>query len=334
MTQRRRTTEEPDLAALALAFVVQVQGSWTPEAVQGWRAQIARHGHTPADQEVETALVQARAQFYEGTTHFFLCMGRPCRQRQKFTIAADELPQLAATAPLTLSATECQGPCKQAPVATLRVGQRSEMFAQFKQPAYWQSVLDFARRAASASTLLIDPRAAEPFRFDPVHDHEPTSVPLRKLQFLLGHFQGEGQEVTVTGPSAFYKEVVGTWEVTGHCLGLRMGVTYPLADGRKDTHSAFVAIGVNPATDHIEARAYTDGGNRHDFHLQIEGDTLMFADRPAAHMQAQRARKILRPTAYGFEERLEIDHGSGQFEPHYVIAMHRVAPAPSRSEGR
>ena len=331
--QQRRASTESDLDALALAFVVQVQGSWTQEALQGWRAQLAQQKHTPEDHEIEAALARARQQFYEGTAHFFLCMGRPCRQRQKFDTSAQELQRLAAATPLTLSTTECQGPCKQAPVATLRVGPRSEMFAQFKQQADWQTVLDCARRAASASTLLIDPGEAQPFQFDPVHDHEKVSVPLRKLDFLIGHFQGEGEEVTVTGPSAFLKEVVGTWEAVGHCLTLRMGVTYPLADGHKDTHTAFVAIGVNPTTDHIEARAYTDGGNMHDYHLRIEGETLMFDDQPATHLQAQRARKIIRPTADGFEERLEIDYGEGRFEPHYVIAMHRVAQAPRRSEG-
>jgi hypothetical protein len=198
------------------------------------------------------------------------------------------------------------------------------MFAEFKQQADWQIVLDFARRAAAAGTLLLDPGAAQPFQFDPVHDHEKVSVPLQKLGFLIGHFQGEGEEVTVTGPSTFLKELVGSWEAVGHCLALRMGVTYPLATGHKDTHTAFVAVGVNPTTDHIEARAYTDGGNMHDFRLRFEGDALMFEDNAPGHLGAARARKIVRPTAYGFEERLEVDHGEGRFEPHYVIAMHRV----------
>jgi hypothetical protein len=111
-----------------------------------------------------------------------------------------------------------------------------------------------------------------------------------------------------------------------------MGVTYPLADGRKDTHAAFVMVGVNPTTGEIEARAYSDGGDIHDFHLQLEGDTVTFDDRPSAHHQARRARKTLRPTADGFEERLEIDRGEGRFEPFYTIAMHRVVPAPRGSD--
>jgi hypothetical protein len=200
------------------------------------------------------------------------------------------------------------------------------MFAQFAQDADWQAVRGFAQRAASAGTLLTEPGNADPFLFDPVHEHEHGhgSVPLRKLQFLLGHFQGEGKEVT--RPEPFQKELVGSWEAGGRCIALRMGVTYTLADGRKDTHNAFVAIGVNPQTEGIEARAYTDGGGVHDFHLQLDGDAVMFDERPDAHYAARRARKVLRPTAYGFEERLEVDQGEGHFTTHFVITMQRVTP--------
>ena len=191
MKQRHAGTE-PDLDALALAFVVQFQGSWTQEAVSGWHADLARHGHTPAAQEIEAALARARQEFYEGSTHLFLCMGRPCRQRQKFVTAGEELQRVAVAAGCTVSTTECQGPCKQAPVATLRVGQRSEMFAEFKQQADWQIVLDFARRAAAAGTLLIDPGAAQPFQFDPVHDHDKVSVPLQEVSLPHRAFSRRG----------------------------------------------------------------------------------------------------------------------------------------------
>ena len=58
----------------------------------------------------------------------------------------------------------------------------------------------------------------------------------------------------------------------------------------------------------------------------------MFDDRPPGHLGVERARKILRPTTDGFEERLEIDRGGGRFEPHYILTMHRVASAARRSE--
>ena len=40
--QRMRTPA--NLEALALGFVVQVQGSWTEAAVKGWRAELTRLG--------------------------------------------------------------------------------------------------------------------------------------------------------------------------------------------------------------------------------------------------------------------------------------------------
>ncbi len=69
-----------------------------------------------------------------------------------------------------------------------------------------------------------------------------------------------------------------------------------------------------------------------DSNLRLEGERPMFDDRPPGHLGVDRARKILRPTADGFEERLEIDRGEGRFEPHYVLTMHRVAPTLRRSE--
>lgn len=328
--QRSVTDHDNDLDALVLAFVVQVQGTWTPAALDTLRGQLARQGYTPTAEALAALLAQAHEQFIAGAAQLFLCMGRPCLQRQKFTVTA--LPQAAEDGQLTVTPTACQGPCKHAPVATLRVGQRCEMFAQFMRDADWQTVLHFAHRAAAAGTLLIPPGEAQPFRFDPVHDHDNVSGPLHKLHFLLGHFQGEG--TFADGTNCFQKELVGAWEVAGRFLALRMGVTYPLVDGHKDTHTALAMIGVHPGTGEITARVYTDGGGMHDYHLEIEGDALCFADRAEAHhnVAATRARKILRPTTYGFEERLELDRGSGHFELYYRVPLQRTTSAAQGSD--
>jgi hypothetical protein len=320
------------LDALILAWVVQVQGAWTPAALAALRDQLARQGYAPTADGLEAALGRALQHFNTGAAHFFLCTGRPCRQRQKFDASAPALQRATDLCQLPITPTECQGPCKQAPVATLRVGQRCEMFAQFMREADWQTVLHFARRAAAAGTLLVPPDEAQPFRFDPVHDHSGGSGPLRKLQFLLGHFQGSG--TFADGTDCFRKEAVGSWEVAGRFLALRMGVTYPLADGHKDTHTALAMLGVHPDTGHITARVYTDGGAMHDYHLEFAGEAVHFADRPEAHhhVQATRARKVLQPTAYGFEERLELDRGTGHFAPYYIVPMHRTTSSPQGSD--
>jgi hypothetical protein len=321
--QQTVTADRSDLDVLALAFVVQVQGSWTQDAVDTWQIQLNRQGLTPSAVEIDAALSRAREQFETGAAHLFLCMGKPCRQRQKFDASDAALPRIAAGS-YRLTTTECQGPCKQAPVATLRVGQRCEMLAQFMREEDWQTVMDFAKRAAEAGTLLISPGEAQSFRFDPVHDHEHTSGPMQALSFLLGHYSGEG--VLADGSEGFQKESVGHWQVAGRFLGLRLGVTYPLPDGRKDTHTAFVMLGVNPDTGNLEGRVYTDGGAIHDYHLAMDGEALTFSDRPDVHhnVSATRARKVLQPTEYGFEERLELDRGTGEFELYYSIPMYRT----------
>ena len=161
--QQQRTRTPANLEALALGFVVQIQGSWTEEAVRGWRAELTRLGLAPTEHELSTALAQAQERFFQGPAHLFLCIGRPCHRRQKFDVSDQAVRQGLDESRLLLSTTECQGPCKQAPVATLRVGQRSTMFAQFAQEADWQAVRSFAQRAASAKYAADRARQRRPF---------------------------------------------------------------------------------------------------------------------------------------------------------------------------
>ncbi len=322
MTQHM-TADVGSLDALALAFVVRVQGTWTPEAREAFEAELAREGLTPDADELEAGLARARQHFESGGAHLFLCMGRPCTKRQKFDASVEALDRVETAHGLPVTTTECQGPCKHAPVATLRVGQRSDMFAEFLREDDWRSVLDFAGRAASEGTLLATPGQSQSFRFDPVHDHDTGSGLLQKLKFFLGHFQGDVE--SVDGGENFHKEAVGTWEVNGRFLGFRMAVAYPLPDGHKDIHTAFVMIGVNPDSGDFDARVYTDGGTVHDYHLEVDEDTVTFSDRVETHHRVNptRARKVFTPTTYGFDERLEFDRGSGEYELYYRIPMYR-----------
>jgi hypothetical protein len=103
------------------------------------------------------------------------------------------LESAATEAGLPISLTGCQGPCKQAPVLSLRIAERSEFFAQIASARDWQAILEFARQARTAGTLMTNAGSAEPFRFDPVHDHLKPSVHLTQLQFLLGQFLRPGE---------------------------------------------------------------------------------------------------------------------------------------------
>jgi hypothetical protein len=63
----------------------------------------------------------------------------------------------------------------------------------------------------------------------------------------------------------------------------------------------------------------------HEFHIAIEEKRLIFADRVPHHVPAVAARKVLTPTARGYEETLELDRGRGVFEPYYSIPIQRSA---------
>jgi hypothetical protein len=89
--------------------------------------------------------------------------------------------------------------------------------------------------------LLIDAGAAQRFRFDPVHDGGKPSARLKSLEFLLGHFRGEGRYAMAD--YNFQKEVIGSFEAGSRFIALRMDASYPLADGRKDVHRALVIVG-------------------------------------------------------------------------------------------
>ena len=129
-------------------------------------------------------------------------------------------------------------------------------------------------------------------------------------------------------PIPFKKEVIGTIEAGGRFIALRMDVAYPLIDGRHDVHKALVIAGAEPLSGKIAAHAYTDGGLVREFAVEHREAWLEFEDQPPGHEKRwARARKILQPTENGFEERLEVAAGAGDFTPYYVIQMRKIAGA-------
>jgi len=64
-----------------------------------------------------------------------------------------------------------------------------------------------------------------------------------------------------------------------------------------------------------------------EYRVERSERNLQFADEPPGHRDRwRRARKILQPTADGFEERLEVDDGSG-YITYYVVTMRKVTAA-------
>jgi hypothetical protein len=306
----------------AAGFITKVNGVWTDEALHQFKDFLRSRRLEPPDDELMMILRQIRDKYLSGFGCLSLCAAKPCRDKIGFELSDASLESAAAEAGLPIRLTGCQGPCKQAPILSLRIADRSEFFAQVASAGDWQTILQFAKRARAAGTLMTNAGAAELFRFDPVHDHLKSSVHLTPLRFLLGHFRGQGR-YTMT-PYTFHKEVIGTPEAGGRFIALRMGVSYPLLDGRADVHNALVMVGAETASDRFIAHAYTDAGIFRQYSVEGSEGGLKFDDLPPGHAdQWLRARKVLRPTPRGFEEQLEVDGGEG-FVPYYVISMQRV----------
>jgi hypothetical protein len=312
---------ETELAFHASGFVVKTEGSCTEAALAQFRHFLKLRGLTPSDDELLGALQRTKETYTSCPNQLFVCTAQPCRDKANFDVSDGALTRLSAEIGAPISKTGCQGPCKQAPLLTLRTGDKQQIFAEVVTDENWHAVLKYIQAAIRAGTFLINTGEAEKFRFDPVHNHEKPSAHMRPLEFLLGHFRGEGKYAMTD--YVFQKELLGSFEAGGRFIALRMDATYPLADGRKDVHKAFVIVGAEPAGA-IMAHAYTDGGVVREYAIAHNDREVEFADVPPGHAsQWKRARKILRPTADGFEERLEVDPGDG-FVPYYIIPMRKI----------
>jgi hypothetical protein len=320
------TNSTNELEFHAAGFIVKVNGAWTDQALEQFRHFLKLRNLDPSETELLAVLRQSQEAYSHGPARISICGAEPCRAKIGFDVSDAALRRASGETGMPISVTGCQGPCKQAPILSLRVENRGMFFAQVATTDDWQAIQRFAREAQAARTLMIDAGAAETFRFDPVHRHAKPPVHLKPLQFLLGHFRGEGKYAMTS--YTFHKEVVGTREAGGRFIALRMGVSYPLLDGNTDVHNAFVIVGAQPSAGNFFAHAYTDAGIFREYSVEGNERELRFADQPPGHANQWRgARKILRPTMQGFDERLEVDGGEG-FIPYYTISMRRVAPLP------
>src|SRR6185295_8881337 len=157
MPEHSRSQSDTSLLdRLTLALVVSGLGVYKDEAVSDLRRYVASKGMTHTSMAFDASLERATQHFNIGDVHLFLCDGEPCQQRRRFEANFDTLESAAERIGCRISSTACQGPCKQAPLALLRGGNGCEFFAQFVRHREWETVLNFAQRAAQAKTLLVD----------------------------------------------------------------------------------------------------------------------------------------------------------------------------------
>jgi hypothetical protein len=300
----------------AAGFAVRTGCRWTAATRAQLRRFVTARGLTPSEDELTRAIEHATRDYWHGPSALYVCAADPCA-------GASGLAHLSGRAGLTVATTGCQGHCKQAPVVALRIGAESQMFGRMIGADDWRVVFDFVRSAVAAGSFLAAGDDAQSFRFDPVHGHAEPAAQLLAARFLIGRFRGQGR--FVASGDVFHKEVVGAYEAGGRFISLRMQARYPLPEGGSDVHRALIVLGADGHGGRLLGRAFTDGGDLHDYVVERRESRLEFDDRPPDHdRQWRRVRKTLRPTADGYEERLEVDGGRG-LETYLVVHMRPIA---------
>jgi hypothetical protein len=312
-----------DLAFHASGFIARGEGTWTNASLARFRHFLRLRRLVPTTEALMRAIEHAQREYLERPRQLTVCDEHPCRDRRDFDLPLDPPVNANGSQTLSVRKTGCQGLCKRAPIASLRVGQCSQVFGEVASARDWTALLSFAEAAARADSLLVPAGEAERLFFDPGHPREVLGAHLRPLNFLLGRFRGEGNHCM--SPYTFQKELVGTYEAGGRFVALRMDARYPTAGGGQDVHKALVIVGADPSSGAITGRAFTDGGLVHEYAVEQRERSLSFADARPDHSQTwTRARKVLQPTDAGFEERLEVDDGTG-FKTYYAVSMRRLA---------
>jgi len=312
-----------DLAFHASGFIVRVEGTWTNASLARFRHFLRLRRLEPTTEVLLRAIERAKREYLEHPRQLAVCDERPCRDRRDFQLSGDRPINANGLQELAVRRTGCQGLCKRAPIASLRVGQRSQVFGEITSASDWTALMSFAEDAARADSMLVPAGDAERLFFDPGHHGPELGAHLRPLNFLLGRFRGQGTHCM--SRYTFQKELVGSYEAGGRFVALRMDASYPTADGGRDVHKALVIVGADPSSGAITGRAFTDGGLVHEYAVEQREQSLNFADAPPDHSRTwTRARKVLQPTESGFEERLEVDDGTG-FQTYYAISMRRLS---------
>ena len=154
----------------ASGILVRTQGNSTDGALAQFRHFLKlRHLESTTD-ELVRVLELAKQKYRLGNQRLYVCAAQPCCKQAGYDVSDRELSRLSNQIGAAIVKTGCQGPCKQAPVLALRIGDKQELFAEVASEEDWRAVLKFAKAAVHAKSLLVDTGAAERFRFDPVHD--------------------------------------------------------------------------------------------------------------------------------------------------------------------
>jgi hypothetical protein len=160
---RSKPTESNDLDFHAAGLLVKGQGSWTDSALAQFRHFLKLRRLSPSEDELSAALQRAQENYRSGKARFYLCAAEPCCGKIGFDVSEGALEQLSKDLAVPIAKTGCQGPCKQAPVMSLRIGDQQEMFAEVANDDAWRALLQYAKAAAQAGTCSSLPARRKDF---------------------------------------------------------------------------------------------------------------------------------------------------------------------------
>jgi hypothetical protein len=310
-----------DLAFHALGFVARVDGELDDAARSHFRRFVLTRGISASLADIARVLNDALALYRAGDS-LMVCAALPCAGAFGFDTSDRAAGEIASHVAMPVMRTGCQGHCKHKPVISLRVGDRREMFGRLTTDQDRRAIFDYAKSAHALESLAVPHSNEDAFRVDLEHSSLEPAARLAHIHFLSGRFCGEGRYAD--GTYKFSKEVVGTYEAGGRFMTLRMEARYPMSNGGHDVHRAFVVVGSASESKYkLVGRAFTDGGDVHDYEVECRDACLEFEDQSPDHGTAwKHVRKTLRPTREGYEEWLYVDRGDG-LEPYYRIEMQR-----------
>src|ERR671919_2448205 len=119
------TNSTNELEFHAAGFIVKTNAAWTDPALEQFRHFLKHRKLDPSAAELLAVLRHSQETYSHGPARISICGAEPCRAKIGFDISDTALRRAREETGIPISVTGCQGPCKQAPVLSLRVADRA-----------------------------------------------------------------------------------------------------------------------------------------------------------------------------------------------------------------
>jgi len=139
-----------ELDSISLSFVLRKKGEWTEKAQTDFADRMQQKGLAASNSEAVASLERARELFHDGNAHLFVCSDASCKKRY-LNLKKKKRKRLEKKFGLHISQTACQGPCKKAPTATLRIGGQCEQLFDLRRKKDLKAIAKRAQKGNSAN---------------------------------------------------------------------------------------------------------------------------------------------------------------------------------------